>query len=190
MEDKFFKKSNKSTVFVLPLIEDMPKIYFTDAVNCYIGAEFSETEGELGLVYVAFTKKSIEGKYYTAPNSNRAILNTNRVKALVEHPDYVDVTSVEMFYVYSYQIRDEYLEDIWSFLNGRYTKISKKARNKIVTYYSDLPKLRKILNPTNYDKAEFLEELNVENLEVTEILSKPNWEQETFKLSNFLIIEE
>lgn len=191
--DKFFDKTNKSTVFVLPLIEDMPKIYFSDCVNCYIDAEFSDTQGELSTIYVAFTKENIESKYYTAKNSNRAILNSNRIPALTEHPDFIDVTEVEMFYVYSYSVKDEYLEDVWNFLNGRYTKISAKARRRITSYYTDLPRLKKILNPTINDRKEFMEKYydnEDDHIEVTEILSKPNWEQETFKISNFLILEE
>ena len=195
MESKFFDKKNKSTVFVLPLVEDMPKVYFSDCVNCYIGSEFSETQGELGVIYVAFTKKSIEGKYYTPVGSNRAVLNSNRVAALTEHPSFLDVTPVELFYVYGYTVRDIYLDDIWNFLNGKYTQISKKAKQRMVSYYADMPKLRKILNPSKLDKIEFLEKLYDEedqtpDLSVVEILSKPNWEQETFKLSHFLIIEE
>lgn len=194
-ESKFLDKKNKSTIFVLPLLENIPKIYLADCVNCYIDAEFALPEdGGTGIIYIAFTKKAIEAKYFTAPNSNRAIINKTRVEALTGHPDLVDIVDVELFKVFSFALHDSYLDDIWLFLNGQYSRISKKAKSRMLNFYTGYKKLKDVLNPTAKAKQEFIDKYGLEDThtlsDIKELLSKPNWEQETFKLSNFLILEE
>ena len=189
---RFFDKKNKSTLFALPLIEGIPKVYFSDCINCYIASEFSDlTDEGVGVIYVAFNKSVLESTYFSTPNSSRAIINSTRVEILQNHPNFIKVVDADIFDVYCYNLEDKYVNDVWAFLNGKYSTFSKDAKRRILNYYSGYPKLQKILNPTKADKREFSEELGLDSAEgIDELLSKPNWEQETFKLSHFLIIEE
>ncbi len=137
---------NKTTQYILPILEKVNFTYtikkqfdkptFEDLeryckntylINAYIGGEHPDRlEGYLYL------------KYRFSPHPVYQILEDNLVNA---HPLFVKVIDLGDSFTYiKFRIPKDFMEDIYTFLDGRYSKMSSKLKKKIIDFYSLNPK--------------------------------------------------
>lgn len=172
LSGKFF---NRSTIFLLPMLDFNKNFIFENynqLVNIYYHCEedIDYNNEYKDRLYTVFKKGDID--YTKAAN----LYNTPQFIGTIEKGDY---------FIFIFKIPDIFLEDYLLFKKGMFSKMSKVYKAKLfIEYPGDVDYLKAILYPTEKDIAQLSLFLNSRE-KLTEVYSKPETSEETFKLSNF-----
>jgi hypothetical protein len=178
---------NKSFHFIMPLL-NFPAHYPDSGgfINTY--TKHSDHPDRSSYVFILCDSSKLNGNGQVNYNMRN-------------HPCYVGTTlySSTGYELLSYDLGKEFKEDLLAFRRGAYSAMSENAKEKILRIFigMHLGKITKnwaALYPTNHQSIEFVEELEERiGCELTgnfEIISKPNLENETFKLSDLFEMYE
>jgi len=168
-------KLNKSSMFLFPFLNYSRPYYRwkTDFMNCFNSTEDNPNEVALYLWYKY--SASIEMEEFE--------------EKIKKHPQYVETIDVDQYHVlYKFSIPTRYYEDYKLIIQGKYSRISEIAKERILDFHSakNNSPLYKILNrdPSRREKME--KELDISISESDE-LHDPFYEEEERYLNKYNI---
>lgn len=141
---------NKSCIFLFPFL-NYSRTYFrwhTDFMNCFSSTEDNPDEDALYLWY-KYTA-SIEMEEFEA-----------KIK---KHPQYLETIDVDQYHVlYKFSIPTRYYVDYKLIIQGKYSRISSRAKERILDFHSATEKtpLGKILTRNPKRRAKMEKELEI-----------------------------
>lgn len=160
------KSYKDSTLFLLPLVEYPKDILITTSfLGTYIRDErFLELDNTIILEYSKANKKLDEVRTYgKIENSDNTCL-------------------------YYMQLEDKYKNDYELFIDGKYSKLSLEAKQKITTFWetSKISFIYGVLYKTNYAKTVYLSSLKQKNISIQNKVNFEYWRipslsKETYK---------
>jgi hypothetical protein len=166
-------KRNLVSSFILPLLSKKPsenRDWFSWN-EFFINGYLSDNLEELILVY----------RFY--PNESYSSFETK----LKQHSNYLGFNDPNYFLVaYRFNINSVFKEDIDLFLQGKYSKLSKAAKHKIVSFHklNRRDELSKILNRDEEYAKQLADILGLDNLdEDLELFSRPNPVEEFYNFN-------
>jgi hypothetical protein len=166
-------KRNLVSNFLLPLISKKPsenRDWFSWN-EFFINGYLSDNLEELILIY----------RFY--PNESYSCFETK----LKQHPNYLGFNDPNYFLVaYRFSINSTFKEDIELFLQGKYSKLSKVAKHKIISFHklSRKDSLFKILSRDEEYAKQLADILGLTNLdEDLELFSRPNPMEEFYNFN-------
>lgn len=179
----------KSKVFLLPLINLKKDLYVKPIKTFIIDKVANVTVNDRKLILPFFKDNSSEFNYY----ENNHIMTC----------DYLDVSSyyeTDKFRVYSFKL-NHIENDFDLFLEGKYTKFSKKTKSLIHLYWGKLkknnfyphPKIEAYLYPNLEIYKQVAEELNLPLemvIETEELLDPPNLNLEELHIESIKYSKE
>ena len=130
-------KKNKSSVFILPMLTNIPYKHFEGFVNCYIGSSYSDNKSRR--IYLVF---------------KTSILTAVNQEALINNEHYVDELIVDDFTVLTYRPLTIFKEDFDRFKEGEYTKFSNKYKAILKKTYPRIKRIHAIISPSDTDRDE------------------------------------
>lgn len=148
---------NKTTMFVLPLvcINKLNASFITNnggyLINSFIDCDFIEKKDKYSIFLLLKYLKSDRYKF----QEEMLITNEHFVKTIDDNPNYV---------IYEFSIPIEFREDFDKLLNGKYSKISGKAKSRIINFHGSHhfgSIVNGVLNKTPQMKLELEEKLGV-----------------------------
>ncbi len=154
---------NKTYHFILPLLAR--RGFFESVLNCYLGDENNKPEYTLNKIFVHV--EDYEEEY-------------TQLDTFYQFYELEDDT-----YMFVYNISDRFLEDYTNFCNGKYSKMSDKAKDLICKFSDRRPIMKsqvyKVLFKTN-EQRQYIEELVGEKLpKDAEVASIPDMDKEVYK---------
>jgi len=166
----------KSKVFFYPLL-DIPKGVHYVPVETYLACEdeYSFKDFKFFCLYDEKSTKRFE-------NFEKKYLLGNKY-----FDDYQNIGPNLHLYIYDYNI---YKRDWLALLRGKYSKFSKKSKDKILSFFGDTGSIAAYVESYIYPELyheEYSIELDVsleELQEVRELCSKPNLEKEILKIKS------
>lgn len=178
VRDKDKIKYNKSTIFLLPMLSECKSFLNTSNMKLLVNVYYHNEED---LTYSNNYKDRI---YCVFKNTEEFISKENLSK--IEHSiNYITTSILEDYVVITFKIPYVYLNDYLLFKKGNYSKISDIYKKKLLEYYpyhDDY--LKNILYPTDTSRKQL--SLFLDSKEsITEVYSRPNTEDEIFKISKF-----
>lgn len=183
---------NKSTVFILPMILNLPFRTFTGFKNVFIGlstnSDLDDLLREQRRIYVVFKGEDVFSKYYEKKEGNtvKVIDNVSRVSKLKSHPQFVSTHEFGNYVAFEFFPDSKYVEDFDLFKKGHYSKFSDTYKKVIKNMY---PKgIDNIIYPTEQDRKNKAKELGTVLPEGAEILSIPNLLEESLSPAQFIEI--
>lgn len=164
-EVKSIAKKNKSTFFILPLL-DKPSYWYYGLINCYLGDIINKSDLSFNKIFVHLT------------DYDNKILSANNFNQFYQLEDST--------YMYVFDIPKRYEDDYERFSTGRYSEMSEDAKGLICKYSGVKP----IMNSTVYkvlyktaDQKKKIEDLIGEKLSLSaEVYSKPDLDREVYSL--------
>ena len=168
-------KPTKSLIYILPMLEHSYEFYGSSFYNCYIDAVND-------YIYLVFRKPFDNIFYFT---ESIIIENSNYQKV---------VTDNKIFKIYKFKIPTIYINDFNQFVKGKYSKMSSKYKQYLLSvyeknkyYYNDI---KKTLYPTKMDRITLMRDLEVTDLpggDNAEVTSVPNLKEEQYDNKRFFI---
>jgi hypothetical protein len=159
---------NKTTSYLLPILgKTLTSLKFN---SYFINAFIDESKLYIGLLY-RYTGTNLYKEF-----ENELSKDSNYIK-------HIEVSPYEVMYIF--RISEMYHEDIKQFFEGNYSKFSKSLKMKISAFYS-LTKdsyQYQVLNKSENLRKKLEADLGCNISEDAELVSKPIFEQETFKLT-------
>ena len=175
-------KKNKALFYLLPLLGQPTAFYSEALTNAFIGETTSET-GEISYKFILeFNKEYLQSPIYDT------VLNfiTNNEFYITKYTKLGDDNSV--YYVFRVDFIDEF--DLQKFINGEYSKLSDTLKQSLSKYYVKNSKIYSSLYPTDKDRAELAQKLDVYIDPTAEIISKPNKSEEFISQDMFVDTRE
>lgn len=163
-------KKNKALFYLLPLLGQPTAFYSEALTNAFIGESTSES-GEASYKFILeFNKEYLQSPVYDTV-----------LEFIKNNPYYITKYSklgddASVYYVFRADFIDEF--DLQKFINGEYSKLSDKLKQSLSKYYVKNSKIYSSLYPTEKDRKELAERLNVYIPSNAEIISKPNKSEE------------
>lgn len=169
---------NKSKSYILPLLDEFVKFpVVPDIINTYLymGNQSSTQRPTLHVLY----NKHVLGYGFFG----------TFLEALNEFPYWIGRTEVREGLFLSFFIPDDIIRDYQAFVEGRYSKMSKRSKDQILVFlYNNYPGLNKeidqirgVLYKKDYLRRVWEESLGVKIPKDNELSSKINIKQETYE---------
>jgi hypothetical protein len=174
-----FKRLTKATTYLTPMLK-IPSKNLKNRINVYFRCQyctnmFSEM---IDGIFIAFIKDKVD--------------NIQRLE-LSHNPLFESIIEIATFEIYHFRIPEHLVNDYYKILNGQYTKISGEYKTTLLyTYGSTLSSgaktyVFKSIFPSKEDIKELEDMLGTSG--ITEVVAKPDLIEETFRVSNFIQID-
>lgn len=161
----------KSTTFIRPMLGYDVLFYGDTHCNCYLNLN-GVNEG-FNLVF----------------NKERLKLYDYIIKEFSKHPLLRNTYDLKDYMIFEFDIPDQYIEDFYLFIDGKYSKMSDDYKEEILALHMSNPKiyekLEVILYPSKKDIKKLAEFLDVELPKDAEVFDKIDLKKELFDLDNF-----
>lgn len=179
---------SKSSVFILPMILEIPFKTFAGFENVFIGTSNMEDLSDLHIeqrrIYVVFRVEDLEKPYFELKGGH-VVNNRERLEAFKTHKQFVSELSFGSYVAFEFVPLESYVDDFDRFKSGLYSKFSSKYKRIIKHMYTQ-ESVKNIISPTDEERKKLGKELEHALPKDCEILSAPKVLEENLSPAKFI----